>query len=127
MNKINSKYINEANRIRSEYLNGLQNLSDKEEKIMLYKNNIERIMIDIESHLEKNSELSEEEINESLFDELSDIDINVDKIKFEISILEKQIKSLEKESHILYIKISEKYPKMTEIEIQKEILYSLKN
>ena len=47
-------------------------------------------------------------------------------IQEDVNILDKKIKILQKKSQNLYIEISKKYPTLSEKDIQKEILYSLK-
>ena len=124
---IHKRYIDEAIRIRKDYLNELDTLLSKEKKILKYKDNIEIIMLDINTFIDNlDTDLTEEELNEKLKDELNDLENNINIIQDDVKILDKKIKKLKNASHELYISIVKKYPKLTADEIKKEVFYSLK-
>ena len=127
MSIIHERYKDEAQRIRNEFIKSLEYLKTKEDKIEKYKNRISEVLNNIEDYIiNSKDDLTEEEINVVLKDELNEIETNMILIQDDIKLLDTKIKKLKQESHNLYIQISEKYPTLTEEEIQKEILYSLK-
>lgn len=125
--KIHYKYINEAKRIRINYLNLVKNFTEKEELIKKYKDRILEILDYIEKYIDKNKKLDEESLKETLNEELMDINSNMDKIQNDVKKLDSNIQNLKNQSKKLYITIEEKYPELNEKEIQKQILYSLDN
>jgi len=122
--KIHNKYINEAKRIRSDYLN-FTNFIKKEKLIEKYKNRILNLLESMEKFIEKNEELDEESLKEKLNDELMDMNTNMEKIQNDVKILDENIKKLKTQSKQLYATISTEYPNLDEKKIQKQILYSL--
>jgi len=128
MNKIHKRFIEEADRIRDKYLKSLHNLEQKEDVILSYKDIIEKTLSKIQKYVEinENSEIGEEQIGEDLKDELLDLDINMGKIQKEVKTLNDEIERLKKQSSHLYSSIRKKHPELSDEEIQKEILYSIK-
>lgn len=128
MVKINKNFINEAISIRKEYLDEIKILTEKENKIIDYQNRLKSFLNDIEKYVKinKDSDVSEEQISIDLNSELAEIEITMNKIKNDVGLLDNKIKFLQEKSRSLYQKIINKYPELTQEEIQKEIFYSLK-
>ena len=126
MVKIHERFIHEAQNIRNKYLNEIKNLNSKEDKINIYKEQITEVMKEILKYVEKTERATEEEISVDLKNELGVLDINMKRIQKEVKILIDNIEILEKRSKKLYDEIREKYPELSAKDIQKEILYSLK-
>jgi len=126
MGIINQRYINEANRIRTEYLKSMENLSSKENYIKGHQNNIDNLMMNISKYIDTSPSATNGEIAVDLKTELFDLESNIISITREVDILDKKIKRLENDSKTLYFVILEKYPNLTEAEIQKEILYAIR-
>jgi len=112
--KIEKIYINEAVRIRKVYLTNIINIIKKEEEIEVFKN----IMENIKDEVEKNESNSDEYFIKKLM-ELND---NIEKIKNIILPHYEKIKELDTAQKILYNNIKEKYPTVTDDEIQNQIV-----
>jgi len=125
-NKIHKRFLDEASRIRIDYLNELKKFESKEEDLKQYQNKLTDLLNNIEKYINENNNTTEEEITEDLKVELSEIEVNMNIIQKEVSILEKKVKKLRKESSTLYKAIKEKHPELSEQDIQHEILYSIK-
>ena len=126
MDIIHQRYKDAANEIRNNYFKTIEILNNKEDKIKKYQENIIVIMETIEKFMNENENKSLDIIEVGLKDKISNLDKNINLIKYDVEILVNDIKKMEKESHNLYEIISAKYPQLTEKDIQKEILYSLK-
>jgi len=124
---IKQRYIDEANRIRERYHNELKKLSLKEEKILKDKVRLNDIMVEIKKYIDNNKKLDETIIMNDLKNEINEIDSTMEIIKKDVETLKTNIEKLKNDSKFLYEKITEEHPDLTEIEIQKVILYSLKN
>jgi transcription termination factor NusB len=107
-------YINEAVRIRKTYMNNLVNIIEKEDEIEVYK----KIMEDIKNEVENNESTNDEYFIKKLM-ELND---NIEKIKGIIMPHYETIKELDSAQRILYNRIKEKHPTITDEEIQNEIV-----
>lgn len=112
--KIDKIYINEAVRIRKEYLKNLIEIDSKEK---LVKNIIEN-MTEIKKELENDNDFTEEQYRNKLI-ELSGI---IKKIEDDIMPHHKNIKELDTDQKKLYKSIKNKYPKISDDDIQKEII-----
>lgn len=110
-------YINEAKRIRKVYLTNLTSIVEKEDDIQSFIKIIENIKTDIEE-----KEDNEKEIQ----DKLLDINKNIDKIKEHIMPHYDEIKKLDESQRTLYNNIKDKYPKITDDEIQEQISSHIK-
>lgn len=128
MEKIHKRFIDEAIRIRQEYLEEMKLLAEKEDKIKKYQLRITTVLKDIEKYVIKNNdvELDNEQISLELSDELGDIDSTMKKIQEDVSLLDKKIKKLQKESNTLYEAITKKHPSLTEEHIQEQIFNIIK-
>jgi hypothetical protein len=110
-------YINEAKRIRKIYLTNLTNIVEKEDDIQTFL----KMINDIKSDIEDNEE------NENIFQEkLLNINKNISKIKDHIMPYYDEIKKLDESQRILYNNIKDKYPNITDDEIQEQIVPYIK-
>lgn len=126
MIKINQRYIDESNRIREKYLITLDDISKREIEILKYKNEIEILMEKNTKYISDNDKKDVEQIKEDLKEELLEIDSNINKIVSKLEPYFKSIEKLKKESQELFISIKEKYPELTEQNIQEQIFMSIK-
>jgi len=131
MGKIHRVLMDEALRIRKEYLKEIQNLTNKEDEIKKYQKRLNDILENIEKYIiinkENDNNLTEEQISVDLKDELSDIEVTMNKIKTHIKTLDENISKLREQSSTLFNKIVKKHPELSKDEIVKEILFSIKN
>jgi len=128
MGKIHKVLIDEATRIREDYLKEVSILADKEKKINNYQDRLKELLSNVEKYIikNKNNDIDEEQISIDLNDELSDIEITMNRIKGDVEILDNKVKKLQTQSQNLYQKIIKKHPELSEKEIQQEILYTIK-
>ena len=112
---IDDIYINEAKRIRKVYLTNIANIVKKEDDIQKYFNIIENIKQDIDNNEENTDE-------EFFMKKLYDINDKIEKIKNHLMPYYENIKKLDKDQRILYNNIREKYPNITDDEIQQQIV-----
>lgn len=124
---INSYLINEARRIRSQYLKEIELFKGKEDKINNLKIDIYKKVDIVSNYIKNNLEITEVQVMDELKSEITDIEISMDIIQKDVTILEKNINKLKKDSTKLFQLIQKKYPNLSEQDIQKEILYSLKS
>ena len=123
---INQRFINEAIRIREEYLRTLENIVKEEDIISEYKSNIQELLNKNDKYVEDNKDKIISQVKEELKEELSDLDVNINKITNKLTPLFDLISKLEKESQNLFISIKEKHPNLTTDEIQYQIIHSIK-
>jgi len=124
---IGKHYIDEALRIRETYLKTIDEVLDKEKIINKYKvkvSNKMNILKDYVDNLEDDT--ITENIKKDLIKDTLNIEIELKNISKEIVPLLDIIEKLKKESKNLYNKIKEKYPELSEQDIQKEIFLNLK-
>jgi transcription termination factor NusB len=95
-------------------MNNLVNIIEKEDEIEVYK----KIMEDIKNEVENNESTNDEYFIKKLM-ELND---NIEKIKGIIMPHYETIKELDSAQRILYNRIKEKHPTITDEEIQNEIV-----
>lgn len=107
-------YINEAIRIREQYLDNLIYITNEEE-------NIKALVSDLETIKEKvlNSDLKSETYYK---DSLYEIEIMLKKASDKIAPFHDKIKELDKLQKTLYNTIKEKYPNIVDEQIQSAIL-----
>jgi len=116
--KIDLLYLNEAKRIRIEYLNNLKYISDKEVDIRDYLNKLD----DIKKHITENEISNKEEYNKILLD----INKNIDILKDYISVYNDNIKQLDIDQKKLYFNIKDKYKDISDDDIKKQIIEYIK-
>ena len=112
---IDQLYIDEARRIRKEYLTNLFYIVEKEDEMKSYMNTIENIK----------EELNEDEskINDNLYtDKVNELNKNIEKVKVYITKYMNKIQQLDKAQKRLYNNIKEKHIGITDEEMQKEIM-----
>lgn len=118
MGKIHERYIDEAVRIRKDYLNNIKNIQEKENIIVGYKDKIEKTMVNIEQYI--TADVSEQ-VKSELNNELINMEKDIRKINEELEPFKIKIEQLQKDSSTLFNTIVEAYPDLTVVEIQKEI------
>jgi hypothetical protein len=107
-------YIDEAKRIRRIYLNNLAAIVEKEEDIQKYFEMIEEVRREIEHS---------EGVNQEFFvKKLLEINDNIEKIKSFIMPHYESIQKLDDSQKLLYNNIKDKYPEITDEEIQSQIV-----
>lgn len=112
---IDRLYIDEAKRIRKVYLTNLANIVQKEEEIDRYFKMIEKIKDEVKDN--------ESVTNEQFFiGKLLEINDNIEKIKTFIIPHYERIQELDGAQKILYNNIKDKYPDITDEEIQSQVM-----
>lgn len=111
---IDKLYINEAIRIRTEYIKNLKYISNKESIIKNIISNMEAL----KGEIEDTDELNEDEYKSKLM-ELGEI---MSRIESDILPHHKAIESLNKDQQKLYHTIKDKYDDISDDEIQKQIM-----
>jgi hypothetical protein len=118
--KLDLFYLNEARRIREEYLLALSNIKKKQPSINRYRKEIERYRDEIDELYEGEEKNS---IKEKLYiEKMDELIKNVDKIESQIQPYYIKIKKLNEDSLKLKNLIIEKYPSITIDEIKQQII-----
>lgn len=107
-------YIEEAKRIRKVYLTNLASIVERENDIQIYFKMIE----DIKNEVEEN----ESNNDQYYMKKLLEINDKIEIIKGLILPHHEKIKGLDESQKILYNRIKEKHPTITDDEIQNEIV-----
>jgi len=123
---IKDRFLNEANRIRETYIRTLDLIKNEEYIINQYKDEITSLMENNDEYIQKNSRKDVSEIKENLKEELMEIETKITKIVEKLNPHFKKIEDLKEDSKTLFNLIRVEYPKMSDLEIQKEILYFIK-
>lgn len=111
---IDTLYINEALRIREEYLNNLLYISNEEENLKKLTNNLSELSEEIE-----NSESKDENYYKNA---LIEVEKMIQKANDKIKPYYDKIKDLDKQQRLLYNNIKEKYPNITDDKIKDVII-----
>jgi site-specific DNA-adenine methylase len=104
----------------------MQKIIESEKEINIHKEVIINLMKSNEKYIKANSDKDIEMIKDVLKDDLLEIDSKIEKITKELTPMLKQTEKLEKESKELFNAIKDKYPNLSEEEIQKEIFFAIK-
>jgi hypothetical protein len=112
--KIDKIYINEAKRIRKIYFTNLICIVEKENDIRQYFSMIEKIKEDVDANDDQNDEF--------YVNKLIEINDNIESIKKFILPHSEIIKELDNAQKLLYNNIKDKYPNITDDEIQEQII-----
>jgi hypothetical protein len=123
---IHDRYINEAINIRETYLEYVKELVSKEEKLKTYKDEMEQIMEQNTIYVENNKDKSLDVIKKELQNSLIVVDVKINKINSELKPILDKMTGLQKKSSDLFISIKEKYPNLSEKEIQETIFKKIK-
>lgn len=107
-------YINEAKRIREEYLNNLQYIATEEDNIKQLTSDLVKLSEDIENSEEK----SETFYKDALFE----VETMIRKASEKIMPYHDKVKELDKQQKVLYDTIKEKYPNKTDEDIKNDII-----
>lgn len=123
---IDKRYLEEASRIRESYLKTLDKIIEHEQFINKYKDEIEKIMETNTELIEENPEKPLNQFKNEIKEDLLTIDSNINKIVSKLEPLLTYIEKLQKESKELYITIKDKYPSLTENDIQLQVFDYIK-
>ena len=107
--------------------NIIEEIQQKENKIFESKYEIEKIITETNSYVQKVSDkkVNDDEAKKYLNDKLMDIETNIQNVQKELKPHFDKIEELKKSSQNLYHIISEKYPDMQQKEIQEQIIAKL--
>lgn len=125
MVKIHQRYIENAIRIRKEFLSVMIDILDKETEITTHKNRISDLMSTNKKYINDNSKSPIEKIKKDIQNDLNDIESNIIKINNKLLPVLEKLEKLKKESKELYLAIKDKYPNLSEQEIQEQIFEKL--
>jgi hypothetical protein len=125
-NRIHERYIKQAIRIREDFIRNMQKIIESEKEINTHKDCIVNLMKSNEKYINENSDKDLDMIKNTIKDDLLEIDSKIEKITKELSPMIQKTEKLEKESKELFSAIKDKYPNLSEEDIQKEIFYSIK-
>lgn len=120
---LDRNYINEAIRIRKEYLSNLSNVNELDNiysDLLIEFNNLKTKIDDIEN---KHQNVDEQ----YLFKLLEDINEKITNTSNKIKPFKNNIEKLNKEQSILYKNIKEKYPKLSDDDLYNELIPIIKN
>lgn len=117
--KINKIYIDEAIRIKTEYIKSLKNILKEENSIKLNKNEVDKIKNNMNI-------IVKEDMNDitkrlRLNNDLLKIEKIINQIQNKIKPHYEKIENLRSDADKLYTSITEKYPNISEKEIQEQI------
>lgn len=116
------QYIEEAVRIRKEYINNLKLILSKQDIIKQYAEEIDKTK-DALSDIDLTDEGNKQKVNETLIL----LEKNIKDINDEINPYQLSIEELKKQSTILYNSIKDKYPTLSDNDIENEILPYIQN
>lgn len=122
--KITETYLNEALRLRKEYVKFVNNLNEKSPLLGKYRKELEEIKTRVQSVDINDSKIK---IEEKIFKELEFVDEKLLLIQKELQPIYNGISELEIESDKLYDAVTEKYPKMSPEEIKDQIWEKVKH
>lgn len=120
---IDYNYINEAIRIRKEYLSNLSNVNELDNIYNELLTEFSNLKTKLETIEDKKIKVDEEYIIKLL----EDVDDKINNISNKIKPYNDNINRLNKEQSILYKTIKEKYPKLTDDELYNELIPIIKN
>jgi hypothetical protein len=111
---IDQIYINEAIRIREEYLDNLIYIANEEEYIRGLSSDLQTL----------NDEISKSEKKDEKYyrDALFEVDLMIRKATEKINPYYDKVKELDKKQRSLYNTIKDKYPNITDDEMKKDII-----
>jgi chromosome segregation ATPase len=124
---INTIYIDEAQRIRLNYLEALNGINKTQSKLNYHRNKLSEILNNMQNIVDdfKDNNLNSDETKDKLNYELNFIEDNIEKIQNELIPFNNIIEQLKKDSKTLYDTISEKYPDYNQEQIQNIIFSEL--
>ena len=122
--KITETYLNEALRLRKEYVNFMNILNNKSPLLSKYRNEFEEIKSRVQSVDINDSNIK---IEETIFKELEFVDEKLVLIQKELEPIYDGISELQSESDKLYDAVTQKYPKMSPEEIKDQIWEKVKH
>jgi hypothetical protein len=117
---IAEQYINEGIRIRKTYISNLKEILKKEPLILEKKKVFEKLQIEVESVV--NSDLNEIRKTLELTNKMIGLEKEIKAIQDIIKPFYDVIENLKNDKDTLYLAIIEKYPNITQQEIEREIM-----
>lgn len=117
---IAEQYINEGIRIRKEYIENIKMIVKEEPRLMERKKQFEKIQNDMESIVM--SDLNEMRKTLELNEKLIYLEREINSIQNIIKPYYQVIENLKNDTDRLYLAIKEKYPNITEKEIEQDIM-----
>lgn len=118
--KIQSRYINNAVRIRREYLTCMSQILEKEQRVNKEKKKIEEILEDLKN-IYGDMESQNNFDGNTLNDRLLDIEAHIKKVQEEFTPINDKIEKLKIEAKNLNKLLKEKYPELNDIEIKEQL------
>lgn len=118
--KLDQVYINEAIRIRKEYIRSLKNIVKEEDTLLENKNKVENIKNNMENVVD-DSDMNDITKRLKLNNDLIKIEKIIKDIQSKVKPHYDKIENLRMDADKLYNSIKEKYPNITENEIKKQI------
>lgn len=119
---LDKRFIDEAIRIRTDYLNCMKDILTKEKRVNEHKEEIQQYLNNITEMCKKMEINKEKELNEvSLNKKLMDIEEKIIKIQEDFIPINEKIGKLKKDAKYLYTIIKEKYPTTSDYEIKEQL------
>ena len=115
--KIDKIYLDDAKRIRLEYLSNVNYITTKEKEMEVYIREINKIKNDVDLAVDNN--ITDDQFYQKKMKKLNE---NIDKLKIHVEHYYKNVLELDKDQRSLYHKIREKYRDITDDEIKKQVL-----
>lgn len=119
-NNISKQYLDEARRIRKEYLENLEKIKDKKPYIDQYRQEVEKYNRDVE--LLPESGLEGEKLESEFYSKVEKLLEKIEQIESSIKPFYEKIEQLKKDSLKLNEIIKEKYPSLSQQDIKAQII-----
>ncbi len=119
---IDENLINNAILIRNEYKSLMKSLNKYEKDVQdlsKFYNKIADDMTGYKDNLKQNNDVSS--VQKYLMGKMNDLEVESQKLSNKITPINERIEKLRKEEEILYNKIKEKYPIMSDVDIKNEL------
>lgn len=124
---IDKNFINNAIIIRNEFISLIKSLEKYEteaKNLSVFYNKIANEMSAYKESLDQINDV--QKIQKYLLGKMNELEVESQKLSSKITPINDRIEKLRKEEEILYNKIKEKYPKLSDDEIKKELSKHIK-
>ena len=124
---IDKNFINNAIIIRNEFISLIKSLEKYEteaKNLSMFYNKIANEMSAYKESLDQINDV--QKIQKYLLGKMNELEVESQKLSSKITPINDRIEKLRKEEEILYNKIKEKYPKLSDDEIKKELSKHIK-
>jgi paraquat-inducible protein B len=127
MDKIDDIFIEKAKTIRKEYLKCVENIDVDIAKIHECKDTIEKLLEDGDRivELEKKRKGGDGKMSNELQETINKIVKTIENLQEGLQPYKDRMAELEKESNMLYISVSDRYPNLTLDEMKQQIIEQL--